>query len=143
VTRKYKGHYSSKHPGESPDPVIARHIESRAGDDGLPCAVAIEIARELKVAPLEVGKTADLLDVPVIKCQLGLFGYQPNKRIVKPAPGVPQDLKEEILKGLVDDRLPCKTIWEIAERRGIRVMEVSSACETLKIKIKPCRLGSF
>ena len=78
MTRKYKGSYASKHPGESPDPVIARHIKSRAGDDGLPCAAALEIARELKVAPLEVGKTADLLDVAIIECQLGLFGYRPN-----------------------------------------------------------------
>ena len=97
MTRENKGCFSAKHPDGTPDPVISKAIKSRAGDDGLPCAVAFDIVRELQVAPLEVGKTADLLEVSIIKCQLGLFGYQPNKRIVKPAADVPPDLKDEIL----------------------------------------------
>lgn len=143
MTREDKGSYSAKHPGEKPDLVISKAIKSKAAEDGLPCAVAFVIAQELEVPPLQVGKTADLLEIPILKCQLGLFGYKPVKCIVKPAPDVSPDLKDEILKGLVNDRLPCKTSWEIAERRGLRKMEVSSACEAMKIKIKPCQLGSF
>ena len=36
-----------------------------------------------------------------------------------------------------------KKAWEIAKRFEISKMKVSSVCEQLKIKIKPCQLGAF
>jgi len=107
------------------------------------CAVAFEIAESLGVPAEEVGFTLDSLEVKVVKCQLGLFGYSPAKRIVQPAERVPPDLEKAIRGALVKDRLPCSSAWALAEKRRLRKMEISSACETLGIKIGPCQLGTF
>ena len=139
----HKGNFASKHdPQAAPDAVLAEAVK-KATNNGLPCAVAFSLAERLKVSPLEVGRTADLLEVSLTKCQLGLFGYQPEKRIVKPASEVSEEMRSLIEAGMVNDRLPCKTAWEIAERLGVSRMAVSSACERLSVKVKPCQLGSF
>jgi hypothetical protein len=83
------------------------------------------------------------LGAKVVKCQLGLYGYKPNKRIVKPAEAVSPDLEKAVRDALQNGRLPCAAAWEVAERLGLRKMEVSAACETLGIKISACQLGSF
>ena len=46
----------------------------------LPCAVAHYIAADLGVTPLEVGQTANEIDVRGSMCQLGLFGYAKKGR---------------------------------------------------------------
>ena len=48
-------------------------IKSSLVDGRLPCPVAFKIAKELKVSPLEVGKTADKLSIKLCNCQLGCF----------------------------------------------------------------------
>jgi len=90
-----------------------------------------------------VGFTIDSLEIHIVKCQLGLHGYQPDKKKVKSADSVPSELEKGIREALVDDRLPCTFAWEIAKRFDLPKMEVSSACEALKIKISSCQLGTF
>ena len=126
-----------------PDPAITQEIKVRLRKDALACAVAFDIAGKLGCTPAEVGRTADLLHISLVKCQLGLFGYKPQKKIVDSR--MPQEpaLGDAIRDGLVDDRLPCKTAWRIAAQFGVPKMTVSSACEALSIKIKPCQLGAF
>ncbi len=126
-----------------PDPTITQEIQVRLRKDALACAVAFDIAGKLGCTPAEIGRTADLLHVRLVKCQLGLFGYKPQKKIVDSR--MPQEpvLGDAIRDGLVDDRLPCKTAWHIAAQLGVPKMTVSSACEALGIKIKPCQLGAF
>jgi hypothetical protein len=126
-----------------PDPAITQEIQVRLRKDALACAVAFDIAGKLGCTPAEVGRTADLLHISLVKCQLGLFGYKPQKKIV--GSHMPQEpaLGDAIRDGLVDDRLPCKTAWRIAAQFGVPKMTVSSACEALGIKIKPCQLGAF
>lgn len=125
------------------DKNIQQLIAEKIKNNELPCAVAFDIAAKSGSAPLEVGRYADAHKLRLVKCQLGLFGYQPEKRIVKPADAVSPELEAAIKKELVNDRLPCKSAWELAERFGIRKMAVSAACETKGIKIKPCQLGAF
>lgn len=128
---------------KQPDPAITQEIKVRLRKDALACAVAFGIAGKLGCTPAEVGRTADLLHVSLVKCQLGLFGYKPQKKIVDSR--MPQEpaMGDAIRDGLVDDRLPCKTAWRIAAQFGVPKMTVSSACEALGIKIKPCQLGAF
>jgi len=138
------GGVRQKHgPDARPDPKIAEAVEARAGEKGLACAVAFDIAASLGVEPMEVGKTADLLGCRLNKCQLGLFGYSPEKKIVGPKhpedPAVIQAIEDEAKSG----RISCRQAWEIAKRFGVRKMTVSSACEAINIKIKPCQLGAF
>ena len=135
---------SDKHKNDNqPDPAISQEIQMRLRKDALACAVAFDIAGKLGCTPAEVGRTADLLHISLVKCQLGLFGYKPQKKIVDSR--MPQEpaLGDAIRDGLVDDRLPCKTAWRIAAQFGVPKMTVSSACEALGIKIKPCQLGAF
>lgn len=136
--------FSDKYgPDAKPDPEIAKRIEKRGKNREISCAVAFDIAGELEVSPAEVGKAADLMEYRLVKCQLGLFGYWPEKAIVNPAQPEDKNIIDGIKNGLVDHRLPCETAWEIADRFRVRKMTVSAACEALGIKIKPCQLGAF
>lgn len=122
---------------------IKDHIIHQTKNNELPCAVAFKIAAELNVSPAEVGETADLLEMMLVKCQLGLFGYTPEKKIVKPKATENQDLTSTIRDTRVDGKLSCENAWEIARRFDVSKMTVSSVCEQLKIKVKPCQLGAF
>lgn len=136
--------FSKKHPpGKKVNEPLAAAVRDRAVEGEVPCAVAFEIAKSRNVPPAEVGFTMDHLGAKVVKCQLGLYGYKPNKRIVKPAEAVSPDHEKTIRNALQNGRLPCAAAWEVAERLGLRKMEVSAACETLGIKISACQLGSF
>lgn len=143
MTSHDKGHYSRKHPETKQiDETLAHAIRERAKHGCISCAVAHDIARNLLSPPEEVGVAIDMLEIRLIKCQLGLFGY-PQKKIVIPAKEISEELREEIEKKLKDGKLPCKMAWDIAKKLGLRKMEVSSACEALGIKIGPCQLGAF
>jgi len=56
---------------------------------------------------------------------------------------VDSPLAAAIREGLDNNRLPCKTAWEIADRFNLPRITVSAACETLGIKIKNCQIGAF
>jgi hypothetical protein len=105
--------------------------------------VAFKIAETLQVSPSDVGKTADLLEMTLVKCQLGLFGYKPNKKIVKAKAPENSDLEKAIRDALIDGKLPCRKAWDIARSQDLSKMAISAVCEHLKIKIKPCQLGAF
>ncbi len=144
MSHKKRGHYSEKHPpGKKPDPRIEEAVKKKAKQGELPCAVAHSIAKDLGVPPEEVGFAMDMLGISITKCQLGLFGYRPERKILKPAKDVSEDLRKEIENSVEEGRIPCKKIWQIAERLGIGKMEVASACEALGIKISRCQLGAF
>jgi hypothetical protein len=136
--------YAEKHsPDRKVNEKLAQALREKALDREIPCALAFNIAETMKVSPAEVGFTLDMLEIKTIKCQLGLFGYKPNKRIVQAADNVSPELEEAIRNSLTNGRLPCAVAWELAERFGLRKMQVSAACETLGIKISACQLGSF
>jgi hypothetical protein len=144
MTHEDKGHFSKKHsPDRKVNERVSDQVKSKVTDGAMACALAFEIAESQGVPAEEVGFTLDHLEMRVIKCQLGLFGYAPVKRIVKPAERVPQDLEKAIQGALVKDRLSCASAWALAEKRQLRKMEISSACEALGIKIGPCQLGTF
>ena len=126
-----------------PDPLIANEIHKRVKAGPLPCAVAFDIATTLGGAPSRVGKTADSMNVSLSKCQLGLFGYTPNKKIVESRTPEQPAVTDAIGGALVDDRLPCAKAWEIATGCGIAKLAVANACEAMGVKIKPCQLGAF
>jgi len=125
------------------DDKIQKIIAEKIKNNELPCAVAFDVADKQGISPAEVGGYADQVKIRLVKCQLGLFGYQPEKRIVKPVDAVAPELEAAIKNELVNDRLPCKSAWMLAKKFDIKKMAVSGACETLEIKIKPCQLGAF
>ncbi len=136
--------FAEKHgPDAKPDSLIQAEILKHAKNNELPCAVAFEIAKDLGIAVGLVGITADLIDFRLVKCQLGLFGYYPQKKMITPDTQLDPDLKDAVSEALINAQLPCKSAWEIASRFNIRKMTVSGVCEALKVKIKPCQIGAF
>ncbi len=144
MTREQGPKFSEKHGADTMlDPTVKKKIDDRAKEKEIACAVAFQIAEELGETPSNIGKSIDLLDIRLVKCQLGLFGYSPEKKAVKSKPAQSHDMKEAIHKALVDNKLPCSAAWKIARQFKVPKMAVSSACEALKIKVKPCQLGAF
>lgn len=139
-----KKSFSEKHGSDQkPDEFVQKDIEKHTKDNTIACAVVFDIAKRLNVLPDRVGRSVDLMNIRLVKCQLGLFGYPAKNKIVKPAQDMDPELTDAIRRGLINNRLPCRNAWEIADRFTVSKMAVSSVCEALGIKIKPCQLGAF
>lgn len=147
MTHEYSGRYALKHPpGKKPDERIVKAIREKSPEGELACAVAEKIAKELNVPLSEVGITADLMEVKIKKCQLGLFGWgnKPNHgKDIQPANYVPNDIKVALEEVAESGRVSCASVWAIADRLGKERKAISTACETLGLKIRGCQLGTF
>lgn len=143
MTKRLKGSYREKRRGAELNEKIAEAIKERSRNGTITCVDAHRIAEELNVSPEEVGANIDLLEIRIIECQLGLFGYEGKTKI----PPLPKDLdpqvESEVKSSLVQGKLPCKTAWEIAEKYGLERPIITSVCESLRIKIGSCQLGAF
>jgi hypothetical protein len=143
MAHKDAGRYADKHgPGVRPHEGIAAAVREKAVAGELSCAEAERIGATIGVPLVEIGRTLDLLELRIARCQLGLFGY-PEGKAVQPAAAVASDLEAAIRDSLAGGKLPCKDAWEIAAKRKITRMAVSAACEALQIRVKPCQLGAF
>jgi len=144
MTREDKGHYATKHrPERKVNAAIVEAVRQKASSGEISCAVAFKIASNSGVPPEEVGFTIDHLEITIVKCQLGLYGYSPKKSIIEPAETVSPEMEQAIRASLVNERIPCAAAWEAAGKLNVGKMEVSSACEALDIKIVSCQLGAF
>lgn len=138
------GHYAAKHPsGTQVNPEIQQTVSDSLQQGRIACAVAHDIARALKVLPKEIGIAIDLQEGRIVKCQLGLFGYEPDGKKVQPAENVDPSVKNAIKANLKDGRLSCLAAWKLAAEHGMQRLAFSNACEAMGIKIKPCQLGAF
>jgi hypothetical protein len=138
-----KGHYAGKHPDQKTDPVIAAKLQDIADKNQLSCASAHKTAAELGVTPKEIGIQADLMELRIVKCQLGLFGYEPEQKRIDPGIDVSDDLWARIENQSTDGRISCRESWDIAKEFKISRLDMGSACEKIGIRIKPCQLGAF
>ncbi|NPV05530.1 MAG: hypothetical protein HPY67_12445 [Syntrophaceae bacterium] len=143
MARQDKGHFAAKHPGATVKKEVAELLKKKKVDGAMTCPLAFQAASELNLTPAEVGLALDLLEIPISKCQLGLFGYSPVSRILQPADSVPEELDAAIRAAMKDGRLPCAAAFRIAADFKVAKIRVSSACEKLKIKISACQLGAF
>ena len=144
MTREQGPKFSEKHGADTEiNPAVKQKVEGKSKDNEISCAIAFQIAEEVRATPTDVGKGIDLLDIRLVKCQLGLFGYGPGKKAVKPKTPESPDLEEAIRVALAEKKLSCRAAWDIAHRFKVPKMAVSAACEALNIKIKPCQLGAF
>jgi hypothetical protein len=144
MTRADSQKYAAKHgPEANVDHSIKDKVIEKAKAGELSCAAAFKIAETLKKPPAEIGKAVDLLELRLVKCQLGLFGYQPRKKIVTPKAPENAELEDAVRASLENGKLSCRNAWGIADRLNVSKMTVSAACEALQIKIKPCQLGAF
>lgn len=144
MTHEDAGHYAAKHPKGKKDPRIASAIEEKVSDGKITCAVAHKIANRMNIPPDMVGMNVDLMEKRISKCQLGLYGYGAAKeKAFKPADVVNEELKTLIDSRLENNKLTCAAAWDIADQLNLKRMDISSACDALKIKIIKCQLGAF
>jgi hypothetical protein len=143
MTHEDTGNYAGKRRGAELNETIAAKIKEKISEKRISCAEAHSIAVELSVAPADVGAAIDLIEVRIIKCQLGLFGYGKEKSIPVLSEKINPDIELAIKSSLINDRLPCSTSWEIAKKFNVSKPMVAAVCESMKIKISPCQLGAF
>ncbi len=143
MTHEDRGRFPDKHQNKEVDEELRKEILEQVRNGSISCRKAEEIAEEMDFSMEETGRTIDILNVKIAKCQLGLFGYGETKKIVQPAKEISPELKEAIAAALKDEKLSCAAAWDIARKLNISRTKVSSACEAMGIKIKPCQLGAF
>ena len=144
MTREQGLKFSEKHGADAQlEPAMKQKIKDKVKNNEISCAAAFQIAKELKVTPADIGRGIDLLDIRLVKCRLGLFGYRPEKKAVKPKAPRSRELEEAIRAALAENKLSCHAAWEIAHMFHVPKMAVSAACEAFGIKVKPCQLGAF
>jgi hypothetical protein len=144
MTHADKGKYAQKHSQEiKVEDSLKQEVRQAAKENNVSCMAAEEIAGRKTISLGDVGIALDILNINITECQLGLFGYRPQKKIVQSAKEIAPDLNQAISDALSDGRLSCVTAWAIAKKLKLPRMKVSAACEALKIRIKPCQLGAF
>ena len=124
---------------------LERTIRAASVGGKLSCAQAFSVAHKLREEPAKIGEEATRLGIRISRCQLGLFGYdeQGKKRILQPAAAVSKSLREAIRARLVEEQLPCRAAWEIAQEHDLPKLEVANAVEGLSLRISACQLGCF
>ena len=143
MTHEDAGHYAKKHKGQQPDERAACILKKKSNQGKISCAAAHAAAKELGITPAEAGIQADLLELRLTKCSLGLFGYEPNWTILQKDLPVSEELNTAIDAVSKDGRITCAACWKIAERLKMKKTDISSACEKKGLKIKKCQLGAF
>ena len=139
-----KTKFAHKHPsGTTADPAIKNALKAVVKEGRVSCAAAHRVANELNVSAGAVGVAIDLLEYRLVKCQMGLFGYSPRKRIVTPSKDVDPAVKQIIMTQVTDQRLECAAAWQIAAHLEMPRMAVANICEGMGIKIAHCQLGAF
>ncbi|HPA71219.1 MAG TPA: hypothetical protein PKY31_03060 [Spirochaetota bacterium] len=139
-----EGHYRAKHGDAAPPARAVLDAAKADAKDGLiTCAAAHGIAKRLNVTPEDVGRAVDFQELKISKCQLGLFGFGKGVKLVKAAESVPADLERDIRAALVDGRIPCRDLWNIADARKMARQDAANACEKLGIRVSRCQLGAF
>lgn len=127
------------------DARVAAGITARLEDGRLRCAAAWDIAGQLGLDPIAVGRTADQLRVPLSACQLGFFGHGcRGEDKGGRETGVPGAFAEALLAARSErGEMSCARLWEEAERFGVPRLEAGALADRLLIKIRDCDLGAF
>jgi hypothetical protein len=125
------------------DGTLEEEIRASLVDGYLPCAVAFKIAKKLKVAPSQVGETANKFRVRIIDCQLGCFQFKKATHEDIDSIQVSRTLAEGVEAALVNGYLPCAVAFEVAKKLKVAPKEVADAANKSKIRIVNCQLGCF
>jgi len=122
---------------------LTEKLQNVSDGKEISCENAFIVIEDTGVLPLDVGKLINRMDMKITCCQLGLFGYKPEKKILKPADSVSEQLSSLIMQYVNNGRIICVDVWKVADSHGITRLDAASACEKLSLKIKKCQLGAF
>ncbi len=144
MTHENEGHYAAKHSTNlNLNPQITNEINNNTVDGKISCKALHSIAEKFRKWPIEMGKAADLMELKIWKCQLGLFGHGEKNKNNNPIENISQDLIYAIKKSTEECQISCVECWRVAKNTGHHKPHVANACEKLKIKISRCQLGAF
>ncbi len=142
MTHSDAGNYAAKHQARSIPEELKQMIDAALSDNRLSCRQAHQIAAKSKFTPGDVGRTADLMEIHLTGCQLGLFGHDKKEKI-EAAVSLDAKIEKALQENLQDGKLPCLTAWQIADEFNLTKTAITAACEACNIKITPCQLGAF
>ncbi len=143
MTHEDRGHYAGKHKEAVIDETLRPLIMDAANDGKITCSSLHRIARAQNIPPGQVGIQADLLELRLIECQLGLFGHGSKGKLLDPEIKIPPELEARLDEAVEDGRVSCLSCWEIARELKMKRLDVANACEKKEYRIKPCQLGAF
>ncbi|MDP2645743.1 MAG: hypothetical protein Q8P24_12455 [Desulfobacterales bacterium] len=147
MTHEDSGKYAAKHPKENTlNKKIAEAIRKMSPGGTLACGSAEKISGDLQFEIAQVGITADLLEVKIDKCQLGLFGWGQKPNHGKDIPAIDTvsgKIKNALDAAAENGAVTCASLWRIADQLGVNRKTVSATCDALKLKIRQCQLGAF
>jgi len=138
-----RGHYARKHPEKQRDNTIAALLEQSAEDGRLNCVEAHRIGKKLGIPPDQIGIQADLAELRISSCQMGLFGYYPNKKRLNPDIKISSEADQAIDGAQTEGCISCSRCWELATQLAMSRLDMGSACDKKQVRIKPCQLGAF
>ncbi len=129
---------------ETPDKAIVAKLEAAANaDKRIACRAAHKIAQDLDCVPLKVGQTADLMEVRIIRCQLGLFSRGEATVAPLSKDDITPEMRAAVESAVSDGKISCKECWQLADQLNLTRLEMGALCDGLKIKVSPCQLGAF
>ena len=142
---KTRAEIRAQYPANAtPDKAIAAKIDATANTDKrIACRAAHEISKELKCLPLKVGQTADLMEVRINRCQLGLFGRSNRAAVEFSEKDVTQEIKAAVESVMSDGKIACDDSWQLADQLNLSRLEMGALCDALDIKVSSCQLGAF
>ena len=128
---------------------VSREIRSRLGARGeLSCVAAHDVASALAVDPASIGTQVDEDEIRIVRCQLGLFGYAPEKGMpgykqLKKLDNLPEPAATEVQNAAVGGQISCSDLWSIGREQGLNRLDMGNLVETLGFKVSSCQLGCF
>ncbi|NLG28070.1 MAG: hypothetical protein GX557_09170 [Chloroflexi bacterium] len=127
---------------------VKKAAATKAVDGNLACADAHDLAAELGVAPLELGRVVNKsTELRFDRCQLGLFGYGSkaagHSKIVLTAARVPPEIGAALEAAAVNGKVSCAVVWQVAATFRYPRLGVANIAEAMGLKIAPCQLGCF
>ena len=143
MTHRDRGHYAKKHSEIQVNPEAKKILEASSKQGTITCASVHGAAKKLGITPAEAGAQADLLELRLIRCSLGLFGHDSGTNTLPPMETIPEALAQRLDQASNGGRISCLDCWNIAKTLKLKRMEVASACEARGLRIKPCQLGAF
>lgn len=117
-------------------------VRKSTSQNKISCRKALLIAEENSVNPIEVGKAADKFGIKIIKCSLGLFGYE-NSPVQNCNADFHPELENLIKINISEDKLTCDNAFKIAHQLKIDKLQITSFCNSRGFKISKCKLGAF
>jgi len=125
----------------SKTPRLINVIKTSLADGYLPCALAFEIAKKLKVVPLTVGNAADELGIRITECQIDCFKV--NKKVHDSTKAVKPEITMAVESENNKSPLTCAAAFGLAKRLKISPLEVANAANAAHVKFHNCQLGCF